>query len=467
MDTRRGWHYCLKIAVGLVLLLFIYRIHSVVQTRMAGLLFFQMVAPTVYFIYSVASYISFSNLVVKDRESGELDLLLISGIGKLTYLFNVFFASWISFLNLLIVQIPLAMYVITFGGVHPAQVASFYIYLVVWLFFVAQLSFCCGVIFSKVRESYLISAVLLVGIYRLLGVSNLGGLQQIESFWALGVTEVIYNDDLYYFLALAILLFGFSWLWIERKDTVKLSFLEPIVKRFRTKALLISSGHLNAKGVERVTVRFYSYPFMVKDMFLHPPLNVIIANTFVADYRKVCFVILFIALLVGNVLLPGLLILFVLTTFLHLNRFICCLLSEVREGTLPSLMTLPMETSEIIDEKMQASQSYTALLKGIYVVFIIGLGVIAFWNLFGFIYFQLFLAAIYLPVLLKVSHYVCFLMIISLPQVNRGLCFGAIAVIAAFYLLMPLVTGPLFILLYFYLRAQAPTILESRVATMI
>lgn len=207
LDARKGWHYGLKLVIGCLSLLFIYRTHFAAQTRMAGHLFFQLLGPVILTLYSVACYIIFSSLVVKERESGELDLLIIVGIDKVNYLVNRFVAAWLSFCGLLIVQIPLAMYAITFGGIHPAQITSIYLYLLVWLFFLSQLSFMYGVIFSRQNESFLVSLFLSSLVFIFLWQANMGGFQRIEGFLALGVTEVIYNDELLYLLGCGFLFF--------------------------------------------------------------------------------------------------------------------------------------------------------------------------------------------------------------------------------------------------------------------
>lgn len=465
-DSVRGWHYCIKFAVGILLLLFIYRVHFAAQTRMAGLLFFQLLAPAIYVIYSVACYIVFSNLVVRDRERGELDLLLITGIGKFAYLINVFISAWISIVNLLIVQVPLAMYAITFGGIHHAQIASFYVYLLVWLLFISMLGFCCGVIFSKVRESYLISFIVSLGVFFILLEAGIGGFHRIDDFLALGVTEVIYPDEIYYLLTLSFLLFVFSWIWFEKMDTIKLRFLSPFSKKIRTVVLVLSSGNASLGSAERVTVRFGSYPLLLKDMFLHPPLNAIFWNLPLVEYPKICFISLLVLLALAEQLIAGLLIIFVLTVLLHFNRFITCIASEVREGTLSGIMGLPMDTETIIEDKIHASQSYTALLKGIYWLLLISMVVVSILSVFDSLVIQLLLAVAFLPVLLKVLHYVCFIVIIFLPHANRGLYFGILVIVTAAYLLMPLVTGPIFVGCYYYLRYKLPNIMEHKIALL-
>ena len=465
-DSVRGWHYCIKFAVGILLLLFIYRVHFAAQTQMAGLLFFQLLAPTIYIIYSVACYIVFSNLVVRERERGELDLLLITGIGKFTYLINVFLSAWISIFNLLIVQVPLAMYAITFGGIHHAQIASFYIYLFVWLLFISMLSFCCGVIFGKMRESYLVAFIVSLGVFLLLSEVGVGGFKRIDDFLALGVTEVVYPDEIFHLLILSLMLFVFSWVWFEKMDTIKLRFLSPLSKKIRTFVLVLSSGNTSLGSAERVTVRFGSYPLLLKDMFLHPPLNAVFWNSPLVEYPKVCFFSLLVVLALAEQLIAGLLIIFGLTVLLHFNRFITCISSELKEGTLTGIMGLPMDTETIIEDKIHASQSYTALLKGIYWLLLISMVVVSILSVFNSFAVQLLFAVAFLPVLLKVLQYVCFLVIISLPHANRGLYFGILVIVCAVYLLMPLVTGPVFVGLYYYLRHKLPMIMENKMAVL-
>ena len=67
LDTRKGWHYGLKLIIGCLLLLFIYRTHFAVQTRMAGHLFFQLMGPVVFTLCNVACYTIFSGLVIRER----------------------------------------------------------------------------------------------------------------------------------------------------------------------------------------------------------------------------------------------------------------------------------------------------------------------------------------------------------------------------------------------------------------
>ena len=140
----------------------------------------------------------------------------------------------------------------------------------------------------------------------------------------------------------------------------------------------------------------------------------------------------------------GILIISSVLLILHLNRYITCILSEVYEATLSTLMSLLTETSDLIEEKILAGQSYLKLIKGIYLLVTHLLALVTFLSLFDFVLVQIFLAVLFLPFLHKVVLRSCFLTAICLPRANRGACFGVAALLPAIYLLWPVLTGPLF-----------------------
>jgi hypothetical protein len=429
---------------------------------MGGMLFFQLLGPAVFIIYSLSAYILFSRLIISERVQGELDLVLLTGVGKFSYLVSQYTAAWFSFLSLLIVQIPLGMYAISFGGIHPNQVISIYLYLIVWLFLISQLCLFCGVIFSRLSESYGVAFFLILLVCLALEKLGIGGISRIDQFLAVGVIDVVYCNEMNYFLAAGVVLFVFSVVTFIKLDTCSVSFLPRFLERVRVAGLLSSSGRMGGLGGKKITVRFNSRPLFIKDLYLFPPVTVFLDNFILGRFPKIFFFCILVGFYLGGVLFWGITVLFVMGALLHFNRFLNCFFSELDCHTLPFLVLLPMTPGELLEEKILASQSYMTFLKYIYVLALFFLSFALVLSIFDGLLVQVYLAVLALPlvhkVLIQLGVFLCF----KMERPKKTSCGLGMAVAFFLYLSYPLVTIPLFAYAFFYLKKRNIELLQLR-----
>ena len=347
IDSRNGWYYGQRIAIGLSVALIVYISRST-NSGSKGLELISLLFYSTLILSTFACISIFSSAVTNDKENGTLPLVMMTGAKPWSYISSKFTTKFFQLLSLLLIMVPPTFLGITLGGVTVTQVVDLYIYLIVWLFFIGAISLWPSVLFQSKQEATIIS-IIFVSIFLIITVfteySALNRFSQIAS----NTPKSVYSFNeiyIYFFISLIILCSAAKNLHFG--ILFPISFIDDYFERVKIKRF---KGQIDNYQGEKIIIRTPRVlPIMAKDKYLIPYKKMFSENVAI---NVNIGALLFLTFPFGF----GLCLLWLLITPLLMTwkRTIEVFYLELENQTFTSLMALPTSNEELFEAKIQSA----------------------------------------------------------------------------------------------------------------
>jgi hypothetical protein len=370
MDNRNGWVYLQRTLIGLSATLSIYLVQNRVNSGSSGLLFFSYFLPVTFIFMSLAAISTFSSSIASEKEEGNLQLVLMTGISPLACISGRASGKAFQLFFLYLILIPSSLFAVTLGGISFNQILSAYIYLTFWLLFVSAISLWASVLCSNKKEALIISGTFCGLLFIAISIAGYSPISRLQEILYTADTSIIFHfyDMLLYSLTAAFFLYS-SIKNFEIAVTNPLSFLNDYEQRVknieRNKFLANRPKFINRK----VNFRYFKNPISSKDIHYFPKANIFPQMS--TAVSTVVYLLLSIFALITFVIPVLLLIGFWCTATCIIytwNRTIVCFSHEIENKTLESLFLLPYSPQELLEEKLRGAKLYESPLKVIFVI---------------------------------------------------------------------------------------------------
>ena len=152
-----GWNLAQGLLVVAYFVAVVFTQYSANRFGAAGLELFQRMTYLNLVFMTMIGISCFSNCVVSERETGTLELLRMTGLGRAGFLVGRWLPLFIGCAIMLILQIPCMSFAITLGGVLPGQLRAMMVLLLVHLFFVASVGLWISVVCKTSQRAVLVA----------------------------------------------------------------------------------------------------------------------------------------------------------------------------------------------------------------------------------------------------------------------------------------------------------------------
>lgn len=119
-------------------------------------------------VIAISGPLLFANTITEEREAQTLELLLLTRLGPGAIVAGKLASRGLGAMILLLVQLPVGMLAVTFGGVAAADIMHTYGVLLLYLFFVANLGVAMSALSRRTRQA----GVLTAGVLLIHGISG-------------------------------------------------------------------------------------------------------------------------------------------------------------------------------------------------------------------------------------------------------------------------------------------------------
>lgn len=190
-----GWH----LAIGGLTAMTLAALFCVFQTQAnqsaPGLAFMRWSSQLNLLMITLAGIGIFATCITSEREAGTLSLLRLAGLGSV----GIISARWLPLLcssfALLVVQIPLALFAVTLGGVTPSHVIAAFVAMALHLFLVTAIGLWVSVHCRTISGAILLATVLL-GFWSLGPKALMPVLGLLGSFSRVMLAEILSMHDI-------------------------------------------------------------------------------------------------------------------------------------------------------------------------------------------------------------------------------------------------------------------------------
>jgi len=161
LESRSFLAYVVRIFVLLPILLFLYVMkNSYIDAT--GLHLFAVVSWVDFMIISIVGVGYFPLVIQEKKEEKILPLMSLTGLNSFTVLFGKFISRLLFVSQLLLLQLPFVMLLITFGGVSKEMIFLLFFALLAYTVFINGLALFCSVFFDNNKHAVIATIVLLI-----------------------------------------------------------------------------------------------------------------------------------------------------------------------------------------------------------------------------------------------------------------------------------------------------------------
>jgi len=154
MDHRKFTTYLARMALVMVVLLFIMAIHSSpYRVSAPGLRFFTGVVGTSLFFISFVGISLFSSVITEEKEEQTLGLLKMTGLSPVSILLGKSVSRILGAVLLLLAAFPFALLAVTLGGVSLDQIVAAYCTVLSYTLFLGGLGLFCSVSLGRSKNA--------------------------------------------------------------------------------------------------------------------------------------------------------------------------------------------------------------------------------------------------------------------------------------------------------------------------
>ena len=384
LESCNFWNYFSRLLICLAAVIAFNKLQSMNFLGAKGAAFQLIHMEILLFLLTLAALILFSGMLHETRQGGILGLLMMTGVPVNKFLISTYSGKFIQLITILLLQIPFCLFSVTLGGVKTEQILFLYFFLLCWLFMVSAIYSYAGAVYSNKKEALIVNSGITVCILILFPTFDLLPFRRVYDilFNRNMIGFISHREIIYVFIGSIICyrnLKGFEKFINSPKAFISKS------KNTRRKNLLRSGENpilvqvLNKKL--KLKIKSPSSAILDKDLYLYPQSSLLPFQQFFAGDDSTRYIIIGTFAFMFSVMfitLMGLLnFLFVFvgialafTLFRSWIRLINNIKYELDENTFISLMSLPIRTGDLLQEKLKGCQVYD---KTFYILYIIHL----------------------------------------------------------------------------------------------